>query len=50
MNMKSREQLQADDLALAGDDQTAPDRFFRTDHLMDTIGGRTARGGVVTMV
>jgi PST family polysaccharide transporter len=25
------------------------DRFFRTDHLMDTIGGRTARGGVVTM-
>src|SRR6266480_3265186 len=26
------------------------DQFFRTDHLMDTIGGRTARGGAVTMV
>lgn len=26
------------------------ERFFRTDHLMDSLGGRTARGGVVTMV
>jgi PST family polysaccharide transporter len=25
------------------------ERFFRTDHLMDSLGGRTARGGVVTM-
>ena len=25
------------------------DDFFRTDHLMDSIGGRTARGGLVTM-
>lgn len=25
------------------------DEFFRTDHLMDTIGGRTARGGLVTV-
>src|SRR6476646_2087877 len=32
--------------------QNGPDRserFFRTDHLMDSLGGRTARGGVVTM-
>src|SRR6185437_16195850 len=26
------------------------DRYFRTDHLMGSIGGRTARGGMVTMV
>jgi PST family polysaccharide transporter len=26
-----------------------PDKYFRTDHLMDAIGGRTARGGLVTM-
>ena len=25
-------------------------RYFRTDHLTDAIGGRTARGGLVTMV
>lgn len=30
-------------------DSDRPERFFGTDHLMDTIGGRTARGGVVTM-
>lgn len=48
--MKSGQQIQAEDPGVAGDDQTAPDRFFRTDHLMDTIGGRTARGGAVTMV
>ena len=28
---------------------TRSDQFFRTDHLMTSIGGRTARGGVVTM-
>jgi len=26
------------------------DRYFRTDHLMGSIGGRTARGGLITMV
>src|SRR5689334_4148860 len=26
------------------------DRYFRTDHLVDSIAGRTARGGMVTMV
>ena len=29
--------------------RSSSDQFFKTDHLMDTIGGRTARGGVVTM-
>ncbi|HWT03705.1 MAG TPA: lipopolysaccharide biosynthesis protein [Pyrinomonadaceae bacterium] len=29
-----------------GDD---PDRFFRTDHLKTDLGGRSARGGVVTL-
>ncbi|MDQ6652350.1 MAG: lipopolysaccharide biosynthesis protein [Acidobacteriota bacterium] len=27
-----------------------PPEYFRTDHLTDSIGGRTARGGLVTMV
>lgn len=27
-----------------------PDRFFQTDHLMDAIGGRTVRGGTVTVI
>jgi O-antigen/teichoic acid export membrane protein len=48
--MKSPQQLKAEELALTGDGQTTSDQFFRTDHLMDTIGGRTARGGAVTMV
>lgn len=26
-----------------------PDRFFRTDHLKDDLGGRSARGGMVTV-
>ena len=26
------------------------DQYFSTDHLMDSIGGRTARGGLVTFV
>jgi O-antigen/teichoic acid export membrane protein len=30
-------------------DSDRSDRFFRTEHLMDTLGSRTARGGVVTM-
>ena len=34
---------------MVASEQDASERFFRTDHLMDTIGGRTARGGVVTM-
>ena len=28
----------------------ADDRHFRTDHLMESIGGRTARGGLITIV
>lgn len=28
----------------------SPDHYFRTDHLISAIGGRTARGGFVTMV
>jgi PST family polysaccharide transporter len=47
--MKSSQQPDAEELVLA-DGEPSPDQFFRTDHLMDTIGGRTARGGVVTMV
>ena len=31
------------------DGSNRSERFFRTDHLMDSLGGRTARGGVVTM-
>jgi PST family polysaccharide transporter len=27
-----------------------PDRFLRTDHLMDALGGRTVRGGAVTVI
>lgn len=37
----------------SGPDQSltnSSERFFRTEHLMDTIGGRTARGGAVTML
>ncbi len=37
----------------SGPDQSATngsERFFRTEHLMGTIGGRTARGGGVTML
>src|SRR5258705_12240874 len=45
--MNSVKQRTAEGSKSAGVDQS--DRFFRTDHLMDTIGGRTARGGVVTM-
>jgi len=45
--MNSVEQTTAEGSGSAAVDQS--DRFFRTDHLMDTIGGRTARGGVVTM-
>jgi O-antigen/teichoic acid export membrane protein len=45
--MNSAEQTTAEESQSAVADQS--DRFFRTDHLMDTIGGRTARGGVVTM-
>lgn len=29
---------------------TTPDQLFATDHLMDSLGGRTARGGAVTVV
>lgn len=29
---------------------TRHERYFRTDHLMPALGGRTARGGAVTMV
>ena len=29
---------------------TKSDQYFRTDHLMASIGGRTARGGLVTIV
>src|SRR6266446_4638419 len=29
---------------------SSPTEYFRTDHLNDAIGGRTARGGLVTMV
>jgi PST family polysaccharide transporter len=29
---------------------TDPDRFIRTDHLTEEIGGRTARGGAVTIL
>jgi PST family polysaccharide transporter len=47
--MKSPEQTKEEEVASRSSDSTGPDRFFRTDHLMDTIGGRTARGGVVTM-
>jgi PST family polysaccharide transporter len=47
--MKSREQNSAAESELAASERDASERFFRTDHLMDTIGGRTARGGVVTM-
>lgn len=47
--MKSREQNSAEGSELAASERDASERFFRTDHLMDTIGGRTARGGVVTM-
>ncbi|HEV7744023.1 MAG TPA: lipopolysaccharide biosynthesis protein [Pyrinomonadaceae bacterium] len=47
--MKSREQISAEGSELAASERDASERFFRTDHLMDTIGGRTARGGVVTM-
>ena len=45
--MNSPEQTSTEESSSAGTDPS--DRFFRTDHLMDTIGGRTARGGVVTM-
>src|SRR6266516_4450376 len=32
-------------------DPTSPtNKYFQTDHLTDAIGGRTARGGFVTMV
>ena len=47
--MKSPEQISAEGAKLVASEQDASERFFRTDHLMDTIGGRTARGGVVTM-
>ena len=46
--MKSPPHAKAE-AALTSSDGTGSERFFRTDHLMDTIGGRTARGGVVTM-
>ena len=36
-------------MAPTASDHDTSDRFFRTDHLMDSIGGRTAKGGVVTM-
>ena len=29
---------------------TSSERYFSTDHLMESIGGRTARGGLVTIV
>ena len=47
--MKSPQQPKPEGSASANEAQTSSDKFFRTDHLMDTIGGRTARGGVVTM-
>jgi len=40
-----------DDQTIEGDRKAQEsERYFRTDHLVDSIGGRTARGGVVTMV
>ncbi len=47
--MKFPAQSEQEDPTPAGSRPAASDQFFRTDHLMDTIGGRTARGGVVTM-
>ncbi len=45
--MKSPETTLAAEPSDSG--RNSADQFFKTDHLMDTIGGRTARGGVVTM-
>ena len=47
--MKSPDQISAAASAVAASERDAADEYFRTDHLMDTIAGRTARGGVVTM-
>src|SRR5436190_2618318 len=47
--MKSPQQTTRAGLAPTASDHDTSDRFFRTDHLMDSIGGRTAKGGVVTM-
>jgi PST family polysaccharide transporter len=45
--MKSRQTTSSADPI--DSERNTSEQFFRTDHLMDTIGGRTARGGVVTM-
>lgn len=47
--MKSPQQSNPEGSASTNEAGASSDKFFRTDHLMDTIGGRTARGGVVTM-
>ena len=47
--MKAPEETTTEREAPAKSDGRSADRFFHTDHLMNTIGGRTARGGVVTM-
>src|SRR6185295_6977055 len=45
--MKLEETSSQEATAQSGSNRS--ERFFRTDHLMDSLGGRTARGGVVTM-
>jgi O-antigen/teichoic acid export membrane protein len=47
--MKSPDQISAEASAVVAVERDAADEYFRTDHLMDSIAGRTARGGVVTM-
>lgn len=47
--MKSPEESSAKGSTSTPAERDASERFFRTDHLMDSIGGRTARGGIVTM-